>query len=118
MVLLLNDDDVRKVLTMKDVMTAMEEVFRERGLGGTYELPRAGIYAPINKEKSSFFQMRCKAAAVPKLNIAAMRLSIGMTQPRGGKERIVVARKTDATLLYSTQTGHLVAVVQNEYLQK
>lgn len=117
MVLLLTDEDVKKVLTMKDTMDIIEDVFRERGLGRTFEIPRFRIYAQVDRHESDFW-MNAKAAAVPKLKVAAMRLSTGMTQALRTTEKVIVSRKTDRTLLYSTETGEMLAILHNDYLQK
>lgn len=117
MALLLTDRDVQKLLTMKDAMEVIEDVFRERGFGRTFEIPRSRIYAPMEQHHSDFW-MNAMAAAVPKLKVGAMRLSTGATQAMRTKEKMIVSRKTDRTLLYSAETGAMLAIIHNDYLQK
>lgn len=117
MAILLTDRDVRKLLTMKDAIAVIEDVFRERGLGRTFEIPRARIYAPMEQHHSEFW-MNAMAAAVPKLGVGAMRLSTGATPTTRARDKMVVSRKTDRMLLYSAETGAMLAIIHNDYLQK
>lgn len=117
MALLLTDDDARSVLTMRDAMDAVEDVFRERGIGRTFEISRSRIYAPIERDQGDFW-MNTMAAAVPKLGVAAIRISTAMTQALRIQTKVVFSRKTDRTLLYSTETGEMLAILHNDYVQK
>src|SRR5688572_8046284 len=110
MPLLLNDADVQKCLSMADAMDVSEDVFRERAYGRTFEIPRTRIYAPMGQQDADFW-MNTMAAGVPKLKVGAMRLSTGMTTAMRTKGGIVVSRKTDRTLLYSTETAKMIAII-------
>lgn len=116
MVLLLTDEDVRRVLTMRDAMDGIEDALREHGAGQTIDMPRSRIYAP-NKDDGADFWMNTMACAIPGLGVAAMRLGTGITRVRNTQDPVILARKTDRTFLYEIDTGEMVAIVHNDYLQ-
>lgn len=116
MVVLLTDEDVKRVLTMRDAIDGIEDALRDHGNRQTIDMPRSRIYAPSARDGADFW-MNTMACAIPRLGVAAMRLGTGITRARHTKGPVSLARKTDRTFLYAIDSGEMVAIVHNDYLQ-
>lgn len=94
MTLSLREDDIARVLTMPDVIAAVEDAFRERGRGSAVNRPRQRI----TTEGSV---MHVMSAALPDLGVMGLKTY----STARGTTRFVC-------MLYSTETGELLAVME------
>jgi len=94
MTLSLREADVTRLLRMPDVITAVEEAFRQQGLGRAVNRPRQRITTDGSV-------MHVMSAALPDLGV--MGLKTYSSTPGG--TRFVC-------MLYSTETGELLAVIE------
>src|ERR1039457_7197859 len=99
MTLLLTEKDVRELLTMRDAITAVEEVMRRQATGEAIVHPRHRLELP---DKGFLHYM---AGADVTAGIVATELSAGVP----GAPRFLVP-------LYRSATGDLLALVETEYL--
>ncbi|MCW5850284.1 MAG: ornithine cyclodeaminase family protein [Anaerolineae bacterium] len=98
MALLLHEADVERYLPMADAVAAVEAAFRHLGSGEAQNIPRARTRLPTG-------QMHVMAAADPALGYLGLKAYTTI----GGRARFVV-------LLFSTQTGELLAVMEADTL--
>ena len=94
MVLLLTDNEVNQLMTMKECVAVMDDTFKQVGNGQTWNRPRSRIRMP-----RGFHHLM--AAAVLDSNVFGLKT---YTSFRAG------TRFT--TLLYDSETGDLLAIVQ------
>lgn len=94
MALFLREDDIALVLRMPEVIAAVEEVFREQGLGKVVNRPRQRV-------SSEGTILHVMSAAVPALGVMGLK---AYSSARGGARFLA--------MLYSTETGELLAVME------
>ena len=94
MVLLLTDNEVNQLMTMKECVAVMDDTFKQAGNGQTWNRPRSRI-----RMARGFHHLM--AAAVLDSNVFGLKT---YTSFRAG------TRFT--TLLYDSETGDLLAIVQ------
>jgi ornithine cyclodeaminase/alanine dehydrogenase-like protein (mu-crystallin family) len=99
MTLLLSEQDVRELLTMKDAVAAVEEVMRRQATGHAIVQPRHRLELP---DKGFLHYM---AGADVTAGLVGMKL---YTSVRGALRFIVP--------LYRSATGELLALIEGEYL--
>ncbi len=112
--LLLNENEVQKFLSMNECISVVEEAFKSLGGGRAYNLPRGRIRTDPFEGKYSYW-MNCIPGAVPELGVAALRidsavqiLSDDPSRTRGGHRDY---RYCGLVLLFSTSTGGLLAIL-------
>jgi alanine dehydrogenase len=98
MVLYLTEQDVAHVLTMPLAIEAVEEAFRQLGMGKAENVPRRRLHAPDG-------MLHLMAASLPELGF--MGYKAYTTYPNGIRFKV---------LLYSTQTGELLAIIEADRL--
>ena len=79
MPLFLNNDDVEKVITMKDTMESLEILYRELGEGIAVGAPRSDLHVPTaaakNAEAPMAHYLKSMSGASPHFGTAALRFS-------------------------------------------
>lgn len=123
---LLNNDDVAQVLTIEDCLEVLEDTFRDYAEGKAVNRPRAHSYAPIRKSPQTWYMFKTMDAVVPRYGIGGIRLTSDIVIERevDGKLRrekpglAPGGRWTELILLFSTETGELLAIVHGGYLQR
>ncbi len=128
MTLILSNDDVQKVLTMKDCLEVIEEAFKELGEGRAVNTLRDDVLLPCAQNPDATYTMKSLQGGVPKLGTYAIRFSSDLwTYPViDGKERAVripipiepYNRFLGLVLLFSLDTCELLAIMQGGYLQR
>ncbi|MEP7200908.1 MAG: ornithine cyclodeaminase family protein [Chloroflexota bacterium] len=98
MTLFLTEQNVTELLTMSSALACVEEAFRQQGLGLAQNQPRRRLRPP----KGVLHMM---AAALPSLGVMGYK---SYTTTRSGAKFLV--------MLYSTETGELLAVIQADRL--
>ncbi len=125
MTLLLTSEDAESVLPMQSCLDALEESFRELAEGLAVNRPRSDTYTPT-AEKDVYYRYKTMEGAVPGLGVLAQRInSERMRWPvvkgvrRQDKfQRVHPNRYVGLVLLFSIETGELLAIIKEGYLQK
>jgi ornithine cyclodeaminase/alanine dehydrogenase-like protein (mu-crystallin family) len=112
MALLLTDDDVRRLLSMRDAIEAAELAVRELHQKRADNLPRHHFYS--QSEGATFF-MRHFQGALPKLGVAGLRVTTDLLGPKVYRPDL---RPFGAFLLFDLRTAALLAVVHDHELQR
>ncbi len=125
MTLILSNQDVQQVLTVDVCLDAVEKAFREMGNKNAYNIQRIHPYFPSSKPET-FFRPKIMGGFVPCFGVLAIRICPEFIQFRvveGLKRQIKIAsapgnRYNGLVHLYSAETGELLAILQDAYLQK
>src|SRR3972149_5118843 len=79
MPLFLNNDDVERVITMKETMAALEILYKEMGEGVAVAAPRSDVHSPTAAAQSAEGRMahylKSMSGASPHFGTAALRFS-------------------------------------------
>jgi len=102
MAIYLSDSDVRSVIEMEDVLAVVEQAFRESATGQAINLARRQLNIPNGT-------YRMMSGAVPSLG--AMCTKVGRHKWITQKS---VGRSHDTIVLYSTDSGDLMAVILSD----
>lgn len=117
MTLILNDEQVRQLLTMEDCIAAMEEAYAELGAGrGIYRV-RTDMIAPADGP-DNIFALKSMDAVIPKFGVGSIRINSDTLHYRRDGNRLrrdrVPAdddgRYVGFVLLFSTETGELLMI--------
>jgi ornithine cyclodeaminase/alanine dehydrogenase-like protein (mu-crystallin family) len=113
--LIISNDEIRKLLTMKDCMAALEESYVERFGQRALSRPRSDLYAP--KGEGRYYVFKSMEGLLPSQNVAALRLNSDIIQWRQTeegtrKEKIPLADGNWVGLvaLFDTNTGKLLSI--------
>lgn len=125
MPLVLNDDDVARVLTMKDCIAALEDAFREMGLGGVMNAPRRDSFM-LASRPDAYYSFKTMEGGLESLGVVAQRINSDLiTHPLvGGVTRRVKVpaapgkRYVGLVFLYSSETLELLAIITDGHLQR
>ena len=125
MTLVLNDDDVAQVLTMKDCIAALEDAFREMGLGGVMNAPRRDSFM-LASRPDAYYSFKTMEGGLESLGVVAQRINSDLiTHPLiGGVTRRVKVpaapgkRYVGLVFLYSSETLELLAIITDGHLQR
>lgn len=125
MPLIISNDDVIRILTMEDCLSAVERAFLELGNGDAVSRPRSELIVP-QPEAGRHYLLKTWDAALPSIGLAATRLTSNMMQ-RGGDGASArldpLPLAADGTgyvgliLLFDIQTLELLAIIQDARLQ-
>src|SRR5207253_10494219 len=111
MALLITDDDLPQLLSMRNAIDVAESAIREFQDGHAENLPRHHFYA---QGQAGTFFMRDFQGALPKLNVAGIRITtatLGPQQPRPA------APPFGPFLLFHFSPASFVAVLPHHALQ-
>ncbi|MSP97539.1 MAG: ornithine cyclodeaminase family protein [Betaproteobacteria bacterium] len=121
--LLLDNDDVAKVLTIEDCLEALEDAFRDYGLKQAVNRPRSHSYAP--QAEQQWYLLKTMDAVFPRYDIAGIRLTSELLTQSvvDGKQRRVMlpgpnGRWTELILLFRMSTSEPIAIVPGGHLQR
>ena len=125
MTLILNNDEIEKLLTMDVCLDVLENLYREYGNGKTVDLPRCDASVPLGTEEK-VYALKTMSGCVPFFGKAAIRLnsdvihwpSIGGAKRR---EKIPAAsggRWVGLVLLFDIHTGEPSAIFPDGILQR
>lgn len=130
MPLFINNDEVDQLLTMKDTMEALEILYREMGQGIAVAAPRSDVHSPTAAAQSAEGPMahylKSMTGSCPHFGTAALRFSSDIVAWRdsgGGmrREKLPVLpgdRWMGVVLLFSTDNGELLAIMNDGVLQR
>lgn len=128
MTLLLSNEEIDSILSMKDCLAAIEDAFRELGHGRAVNALRSEAILPCSQNPEAIYNLKLLQGGLPKFGTYAIRLSSDLwTYPLiEGRERAVritipVApydRFLGIILLFSLDTCELLAILQGGVLQR
>lgn len=125
MTLLLDNDDVTRLLSMRDCITALEEGYIELAAGRAITRPRSDCLAPTERG-DAVYGLKTMDGVVPSQGVAAIRLNSdiitwptrGNTQRREKLPAAEGARWVGLVLLFSTATGEPLAIFPDGVVQR
>lgn len=104
MALYLSSADVATVISMKDIFRAVEEAFRDHGLSRATNLPRQHLAVPRGVYRSM-------SGSVPSLDAMGTKVGLHTFDVPPG-----VAKSEALTVLYSSNTGEVLALVLSDLI--
>lgn len=115
MVMIVNEEEGRNLLTMRECMDLMEDVFREIGRGNGVNRPRLRYSCPTPDPQARYFA-NIHAGALPKYGVAALRLNSRLAQEKDHATRRVEFRHPTRRywghfLIYSLETAELLGII-------
>src|SRR6266704_462469 len=116
--LLISDEEVRQVLTLRDCIEALERAFAEEARGIAVNRPRTRYKVPPDLDKPGYMA-NIIAGAVPSSGMAALRYDSSIVQERvvAGIKRMdfpsPMKRSWGFVLLFSLQTGEPLALIHD-----
>ena len=125
MTLILSNDDVEKVLTMRDCMAALEDAYAELAEGRGISRLRSDSFAPTTR-KDALYSLKSMDGICPKLGVAAVRINSDIIHwPQDGKtaRRVKVPaapnqRYVGLVLLFSVENGEPLAIMPDGVMQR
>ena len=125
MTLILNDDDVASVLTMKDCISALEDAFRDMGEGSVVNAPRRDSFM-VGSRPDAYYSFKTIEGGLERLGVVAQRINSDLlTYPvvDGVARRVKVPvapgnRYVGLIFLYSSETIELLAILNDGHLQR
>jgi ornithine cyclodeaminase/alanine dehydrogenase-like protein (mu-crystallin family) len=125
-VILLTNEDVEPLLTMPECIAAIEAAFRDLGNRDAVDIPRQDAVVP-NAREGAVHDLKTMSGSWPAAGMAAIRLNSDIvTGPivNGLPRRVKLhlsepdGRYNGAVLLFSTDTGQLLAMVNDGIMQR
>ncbi len=125
MTLILSNEDVNEVLTMKECIDALEDAYLELAHGRGVNRRRSDTLVPSNQAEV-LYSLKTMDGIVPKYGVGAVRINSDLVSwpTRSGtmrREKIPAApggRWVGLVLLFSTETGEPLAIFPDGYLQR
>ena len=125
MTLILSNDDVEKLLTMRECIDVLEEAYVELAEGRGVSRTRSDCFAPTSRE-DALYSLKSMDGVIPKFGVGAVRINSDIvTWPKRGnnvrREKIPAApgnRYVGLVLLFSTETGEPLAIFPDGVMQR
>jgi ornithine cyclodeaminase/alanine dehydrogenase-like protein (mu-crystallin family) len=125
MTLILSNDDVEKLLTMRECIEVMEEAYIELAEGRGVSRTRSDCFTPTTRA-DALYSLKSMDGVIPKLGIGAVRINSDIiTWPKRGnnmrREKIPAApnqRYVGLVLLFSVENGEPLAILPDGVLQR
>src|SRR6476646_3994011 len=127
MTILLTNDEVDRILTMRDCIDVMQQAYRELGEGVGLTRTVSQLFTPTAHGKDALYSLKSMDGVAPFAGVAALRLSSEiLTWPKDAsghtrKIRIGAApngRFIGLVLLFSTTTGEPLAIFPDGVIQR
>ena len=123
--LLLNNDDVARVLTMKDTIDIQDQAFRGLITGSSVHRPRIDVYVPTDDQPDGYYRWGTMEGASKDLGVFAIRMKSDVVywpEDENGnwtEEKYCVEPGTFCGLvfLFSTRNGEPLALMNEGNLQ-
>jgi alanine dehydrogenase len=124
--ILLTNEDVEPLLKMPDCIDAIEAAFADLGNSDAVDIPRQDAIVPVGSD-GAVHDLKTMSGTWPKAGIAAIRLNSDIVTGKtvnGTLRRIKLAlsepggRFNGQVLLFSTDTGQLLCIVNDGIMQR
>ena len=126
-VIILTNEDVEPLLDMQTCIAAIEAAFRDLGNEDAVDIPRQDAVVPNATREAAIYGLKTMSGSWPGAGIAAVRINSDIiTCPvvNGEARRVKVpiskpgGRYNGSVLLFSTETGQLLCMVNDGMMQK
>ena len=125
MTLILSNDDVEKLLTMRECVAVMEEAYVELADGRGVSRTRSDCFTPTARA-DALYSLKSMDGVAPKFGIGAVRINSDIiTWPRRGntmrREKVAAApnnRYVGLVLLFSVENGEPLAILPDGVMQR
>jgi len=125
MTLILSNDDVEKLLTMRDCIEVMEEAYIELAEGRGVSRTRSDCFTPTARA-DALYSLKSMDGVAPKLGVGAVRINSDIvTWPKRGnnmrREKVPAApnnRYVGLVLLFSVESGEPLAILPDGVMQR
>jgi ornithine cyclodeaminase/alanine dehydrogenase-like protein (mu-crystallin family) len=118
--LLLDNDDVRRVLHMRDCIDVLDRAFRDYAHGRAVNRPRSHTYTDLGGGRH--YLLKTMDGSLPRVGVHALRVTSDLTHEHDGRrEKIAAApggRFVGFVLLFDIETLVPLAIVHDGYLQR
>jgi alanine dehydrogenase len=129
MTLVLTNEDVATVLTMRDTIDALQVLYGDLGRGSAVYRGRTDLFTPTTggpDESPCAYQLKTLDGAIPRWNIGSIRVTSDVVSfpVMGGQRRrtkvpaAVGKRYVGLVFLFDSATGQLTAILQDGVLQQ
>jgi len=125
MTLILSNQDVETLLTMRECIDVLEDVYVELSEGRGVNRRRSDCLVPSGRD-GALYSLKSMDGVIPKLGIGAVRIDSDIvTWPRrgGNMRRVKVpaapnSRYVGLVLLFSSKTGEPLAIMPDGVMQR
>jgi len=125
MTLILSNDDVERLLTMRDTIDALEDAYAELAEGRGISRLRSDSFAPTSR-KDALYSLKSMDGICPKFGVGAVRINSDIvTWPEDGgtARRVKVPAAPDRryvglVLLFSVENGEPLAILPDGVMQR
>src|SRR5215510_4999991 len=125
MTLILSNDDVEKLLTMRECIAVMEEAYVELADGRAVSRTRSDCFTPTARA-DALYSLKSMDGVAPKFGVGAVRINSDIiTWPRRGntmrREKVAAAphnRYVGLVLLFSVENGEPLAILPDGVMQR
>src|SRR5256884_8764191 len=125
MTLILSNEDVEKLLTMRECIEVMEEAYVELAEGRGVSRTRSDCFTPTARA-DALYSLKSMDGVVPKLGVGAVRINSDIiTWPKRGnnmrREKVPAApnnRYVGLVLLFSVENGEPLAILPDGVMQR
>src|SRR5450631_1792222 len=128
-VIILTNEDIEPLLTMPDCIAAIEQAFRDFGNGQAVDIPRQDAIVPQGGKAGggAIHDLKTMSGSWPAAGIAALRLNsdiVPWPTINNSPRRVKLAisdpggRYNGPVLLFSTETGQLLCMLNDGIMQK
>ena len=125
MTLILSNDDVAKVLTMRDCIDVMEDAYIELAEERGVSRRRSDCFAPTSRA-DALYSLKTMDGIAPKLGVGAVRINSDIiTWPKRGnnlrREKVPAApnnRYVGLVLLFAVENGEPLAILPDGVMQR
>ena len=126
MTLILSNEDIEQILTMEDLVPALEEAYVELVNGRGGNRVRSDIVTPTTLRDDGLYALKSMDGVIPKFGIGAIRINSDiLTFPQTGNEmrRVKVPaapgnRYVGLVLLFSTHNGEPLVICPDGVMQR
>ena len=124
--IILTNEEIEPLLTMPDCIAAIERAFRDFGNRHAIDIPRQDAIVP-NSRPGAIHDLKTMSGSWPAAGIAALRLNSDIVHwpiINDSRRRVKLAisepggRYNGAVLLFSTETGQLLCMLNDGIMQK
>ncbi len=120
MTLLLDNDDVRSVLSMRACVDALEEAFLDYANGRAVNRPRSHTYTDLGEGRH--YLLKTMDGALPRHGVHALRVTSDLTHEHDGRRDKIPAapggRYVGLVLLFDVETLAPLALLHDGELQR
>jgi ornithine cyclodeaminase/alanine dehydrogenase-like protein (mu-crystallin family) len=124
--IILTNDQISELLDMRACVEALENAYRDFGLGDAVDIPRQDLLVS-NRREGAVHAFKTMSGSWPRAGIAALRLNsdiVTWPEVNGARRRVKVplsepgGRYNGSVLLFSTDTGQLLCMFSDGFMQK